>query len=111
MRAHTSKTANASPAKPPSQRRGRKVVSERAIKHVRNLARLAASGTPASVLYVVNRSDCATVRACWEQDPTFANEMDEAKAKGMGVQSFAVEWTEAGECYYKGLVPYTARGK
>ena len=43
------------------------MVSERAIKHLRNLAKLEKKGEDAKVLFVVSRGDCDGFRACHEQ--------------------------------------------
>jgi len=54
---------------------GKKVVSERAIKHVRNLVDMIEKkdeNIKATILFVVNRSDCERMRACHEQCPVFA---------------------------------------
>lgn len=91
--------------------KGEKVVSERAIKHVRNLSKLCSKsggGHRASVLFVVNRGDCEVMRACHEQDEVFAREMKKAKESGVGVDAFRVRWTEEGEAWFDGVVPFIA---
>ena len=59
---------------------GKKVVSERAIKHLKELARIAKNQSngisKAAVLMVVNRDDCAYFRACQEACPVFAETME-----------------------------------
>jgi sugar fermentation stimulation protein A len=89
---------------------GEAVVSERAIKHVRNLASLRERPlqpiTRASLLFCVNRGDCVRMRACSEQDPVFALEVEKAKEAGVGVDCFKVRWTAEGKCYWDGVVPY-----
>jgi len=83
-------------------------VSERSIKHVRNLAKLQDDGYKSSVLFVVNRGDCEVMRACNERDPVFAREVQLAKAQGVGIDSFRVRWTEEGEAWFDGIVPFVA---
>jgi len=88
---------------------GKKVVSERAIKHLRNLGNLTATddGINAIVLFVINRSDCEEFRACHEQCPMFAAELKAASEKGCIVTSFRVRWTREGKAYFDGIVPVT----
>jgi DNA-binding sugar fermentation-stimulating protein len=108
---------------------GNKVVSERAIKHLRNLANLSSmpsslsssspttrtSSSPTTttsstnfngiVLFVVNRSDCESMRACHEACPIFASELKAAVDKGCTVVSFKVHWTTDGKAYFDRIVP------
>lgn len=103
---------------------GRKVVSERAIKHLRNLAMISSSDAASStttattksppkekvngiVLFVINRSDCDTMRACHEACPMFAEELQSAAEKGCIVTSFRVHWTRDGKAYFDGIIPVT----
>ncbi|GMH85936.1 hypothetical protein TrST_g9949 [Triparma strigata] len=87
---------------------GKKVVSERAIKHIRNLSSLLQSTKngieTATVLFCLNRGDCKTMRACHEQDPVFASELEKARKEGVEVKCFQVEWTPEGVCRYVGAV-------
>jgi DNA-binding sugar fermentation-stimulating protein len=87
---------------------GRKVVSERAIKHVRNLSSLLRNKTnevkSATVMFVLNRGDCKTMRACGEQDSMFAEELDKAREEGVDAKCFKVRWEESGRCYFEGAV-------
>jgi DNA-binding sugar fermentation-stimulating protein len=89
---------------------GKKVVSERAIKHLRNLAKLNnmaidKTSTQTNVLFVINRSDCDQMRSCHEACPVFASELKAASEKGVGVFSFSVHWTESGKAYFDGIIP------
>lgn len=86
---------------------GKKVVSERAIKHMRNLGHLTTTNEDinAVVVFVINRSDCQHVRACHEACPVFAEELRSAAAKGCVVTSFRVKWTMDGKAYFDGIVP------
>ena len=90
---------------------GKKVVSARAIKHLRNLASLLGSKSGpgknikrCTVLFVLNRGDCGRMRACNEQDPVFAEEMEMARGKGVEFKCFKVRWDEEGRCYEDGWV-------
>ena len=62
---------------------GQKVVSTRAIKHIRNLVDMRSEEVRPIVLFVVNRSDCERVRACGEACPVFAKELAKASKKGV----------------------------
>jgi hypothetical protein len=88
---------------------GNKVVSERAIKHLRNLGNLTVTNEHmnAIVLFVINRSDCEHMRACHEQCPTFAAELKKTAEKGVLVTSFRVRWTREGKAYFDGIIPVT----
>jgi DNA-binding sugar fermentation-stimulating protein len=85
----------------------RKVVSARAIKHVRTLADVGARETHIQpvVLFVVNRSDCENVRACHEACPVFAEELAKAAKRGVQVVAFRVRWCEDGKAYFDGALP------
>ena len=99
-----------------------KVVSARAIKHVRNLVELlnkeesapddgASSSnddcieTSCMVLFVLNRADCRSMRACHEGCSVFATELKKAAEAGVLVRSFRVKWTSDGLAYFDGFVP------
>lgn len=87
---------------------GKKVVSERAIKHIRNLANMVArkdENIKATILFVVNRSDCERMRACHEQCPVFASELSDAVKKGCSVVSVKIRWTKEGKAFFDGLIP------
>jgi DNA-binding sugar fermentation-stimulating protein len=88
---------------------GKKVVSERAIKHLRNLADLGRNceETQAVVLFVTNRSDCETMRPCDEACPVFTEELVSAASKGCMVVSVRVRWTQEGKAYFDGIIPVT----
>jgi hypothetical protein len=85
---------------------GTKVVSERAIKHLRNLANESNHHLHHGiVLFVINRSDCESMRACHEACPMFAQELKIAAEKGCTVTSFRVHWTMDGKAYFDGIIP------
>ncbi|GMH68257.1 hypothetical protein TrRE_jg7538 [Triparma retinervis] len=83
---------------------GKKVVSERAIKHLRNLAKLEKKGEDAKVLFVVSRGDCDGFRACHEQCPVFAEELGKAHSAGVDVLCAKVHWNTSGDCFYDGMI-------
>lgn len=87
---------------------GQKVVSERAIKHIRNLSSLLRYKKnkikSCTILFCLNRGDCKTMRACHEQDPVFARELEKARNEGVEVKCFQVEWSPEGVCSYVGAV-------
>ena len=86
---------------------GRKVVSARAIKHMRNLADVGKKNSTIQpvIMFVVNRSDCESVRACHEQCPVFAEELAKAKKDGVKIVAFRVKWSKDGKAYFDGIVP------
>ena len=83
---------------------GEKVVSARAIKHVRELTSLArgekldlgdGARLRAAVLFVVVRRDALEFRPNAEACPSFARYLKEAKAAGVAVLARRVRWGEA----------------
>ena len=86
---------------------GRKVVSARAIKHMRNLADMGKKDSTIQpvIMFVVNRSDCESVRACHEQCPVFAEELTKAKKNGVKIVAFRVKWSKNGKAFFDGVVP------
>ena len=84
---------------------GRKVVSERACKHLRNLRSLIDKDVTPVVLFIVNRSDCESVRACQEKCPVFAEVLKDVVKSGVKALAVRVRWTEEGQCYFDGVVP------
>lgn len=89
---------------------GRKVVSARAIKHMRNLADMGKKDSTIQpvIMFVVNRSDCQSVRACHEQCPVFAEELTRAKKNGVKIVAFRVKWSKDGKAFFDGVVPVEA---
>ena len=96
---------------------GTKVVSARAIKHVRHLAELA-SGVRleengeklgAALLFILNRGDAGSVRPNAEACPIFAQTVADARAKGVQVLAHKVRWgtcdAEIGQAFHCGPVP------
>ena len=78
-------------------------VAARSSKHLRELEAMAAAGERAVVLFVVQRTDCESFRACAELDPKFAAALDQAAAAGVEVLvsptavslSHRIPWTSA----------------
>ena len=89
---------------------GEKVVSERCIKHLRHLAKIAqgkdSNGYKQScLLLIVNRGDCSKFRPCREACPIFAKEFSKAKTAGVRIIAAKVIWNENGDCNFGGLIP------
>ena len=66
-------------------------VAARSSKHLRELEAMAASGERAVVLFVVQRTDCESFRACAELDQKFAAALDQAAAAGVEVLVYAAQ--------------------
>lgn len=66
-------------------------VAARSSKHLRELEAMAAAGERAVVLFVVQRTDCESFRACGELDPKFAAALDQASAAGVEVLVYAAK--------------------
>ena len=82
------------------------VVSERACKHLRNLESLQLEkDTTSVVLFIINREDCESFRACREKCPVFAEILDDVVKAGEKPLAVRVRWTEDGDCYFDGMVP------
>ena len=65
--------------------------SERASKHLRELARLARDGVRALQLYCVNLSGIDAVRPAAEIDPQYARALSDARAAGVEVLAYGCE--------------------
>ena len=82
------------------------VVSERACKHLKNLeSMLDKKNVTPVVLFIVNRGDCQSMRACHEKDPVFAEILSDVVKAGVKALAVRVRWTEDGECFYDGMLP------
>lgn len=64
--------------------------SERATKHVEALVRLVKKGTPATVLFTVQRDDATRVRPSALHDPAFATAMRRAVKAGLTTRAIAL---------------------
>jgi len=84
---------------------GQSVVSERACKHLRNLQSLRNKDVTSVVLFIVNRSDCQSVRACHEKCPVFAQVLEDVVKSGVKALAVRVRWTEDGDCFFNDVVP------
>lgn len=96
---------------------GEKVVSARAIKHVRELAAVArgervdgGGGKPprAAILFLVARADAAHFRPNEEACPSFARHLREARDAGVAVLAHKVRWGEGreeGKAFCAGPLP------
>jgi len=95
---------------------GEKVVSERCIKHLRHLSKIASGCNDmddceykaASLLIIVNRGDCQKFRPCEEACPIFAKEFAKAISAGVRVVVAKVNWNGDGNCQFEGLLPVEA---
>ena len=86
---------------------GKKVVSERAIKHVRNLASAITTKNAqvqSIIIFVINKGDCKKMRCCHGICPAFAEEVRIAREKGVIITSFSVHWTSYGKTYCNGII-------
>jgi len=85
---------------------GKAVVSERAIKHIRNLQSLSSDDVTTVVMFIVNRSDCESIRACGERCPVFRDVLKEAvMSSGVKAVGVRVLWQDDGCCHFDGFVP------
>ena len=84
---------------------GKPVVSERAIKHIRNLQSLSSDDATTVVMFIVNRSDCESIRACGERCPVFRDVLKEAVMSGVKAVGVRVIWQDDGCCHFDGFVP------
>lgn len=71
-------------------------VTARGTRHLQELARIAASGRRAVMLYVVQRSDCARLRLAADLDPAYARAFDAARAAGVEMLCHGTTLTPAG---------------
>ena len=62
-------------------------VTARGARHLRDLAAMARQGFRATLLYVVQRSDCSALKVARDLDPVYATAMDEAIASGVEIAS------------------------
>jgi sugar fermentation stimulation protein A len=66
-------------------------VAARSVRHLRELASMAAGGDRAVVLFVVQRTDCDAFAACRDLDPRFADALDHAAEAGVEVLVYRCE--------------------
>ena len=71
-------------------------VSERARKHMGELAAQVAAGNRAAVLFVVQRGDCARFTPADDIDPAYGEALRQAAAAGVGVLAWACDVTPEG---------------
>jgi len=96
--------------KPAQKFEDQKVVSERCIKHLRHLSKIASGKDKkdykeSALLMMVNRGDCQKFRPCKESCPIFADEFMAAVVAGVRVVAAKIIWNENGDCYFGGLLP------
>jgi sugar fermentation stimulation protein A len=66
-------------------------VAARSTRHLGDLQAMVEQGDRAVVLFVVQREDCATFRACADLDPAFARALDRAADAGVEVLVYRCE--------------------
>lgn len=66
-------------------------VSERALKHIKTLEEIVATGERAALLFVVNRPEGKSFRAAHEIHPEYAKALAEAQKKGVEVLVYRVK--------------------
>lgn len=71
-------------------------VAARSAKHLRELEAMVGAGHRAVVLFVVQRTDCESFRACAELDPKFAAALDQAADAGVEVLVYAAQMSARG---------------
>jgi len=71
-------------------------VAARSTRHLLELETMVAAGDRASVLFVVQRTDCQAFTACHELDPTFAKALDRVADAGVEVLVYACSVTVDG---------------
>ncbi len=79
-------------------------VSERAAKHLRELAEQTALGRRATVLFVLQRTDGRSLRPSRLHDPAFADAVTAAAAAGVRFRAAQIDPTPEGY-YFLGMIP------
>ncbi|MDR3682629.1 MAG: DNA/RNA nuclease SfsA [Geothrix sp.] len=92
-------------------------VTERGIKHLRELQAMVRAGHRAAIAFFVHRTDVSRFDAAWEVDPAYALELDRAAEAGVEVLPLAVRlvtsldasglWNMGWEL--PGLLPWVSR--
>ena len=71
-------------------------VTARGAKHLRELAAMAAAGHRAVMLYLVQRTDCATVTLAGDIDPAYTEAFRDARAAGVDVLALGTDISPKG---------------
>ena len=70
-------------------------VTERGLKHLRELRRMVGEGHRAAVAFFIHRGDVSAFAAARDIDPAYADELDRAAEQGVAVLPLAVRMTPA----------------
>ena len=92
---------------------GEEVISPRALKHVQHLQRLAEAGAGATVcalVFVVQRSDCASFQPS-HRDPRYREAVFRASEAGVKVLAHQVIWSEDGAAVWADTLPINLHDK
>ena len=56
-------------------------------------------------MFVINRHDCESMRACGERCPVFRDVLHEVVQSGVKTVGVRVKWDEDGKCHFDGFIP------
>lgn len=68
-------------------------VTARGRRHALELAEMAAAGTRAAIVFIVQRADAYELRPQWETDPDFGEALIEAAAQGVAIYAYTCQMT------------------
>jgi sugar fermentation stimulation protein A len=83
------------------------LVSERALKHVQGLTRLAAEGKRSILIYVTQRTDCDYIRISSLDSIYRKAVMEDALAAGVEIIGVALQWDTDGSIYFHEILEVT----
>ncbi len=83
------------------------LVSERALKHVQGLTRLAAEGKRSILIYVTQRTDCDNIRISSLDSIYRKAVMEDAIKAGVEIIGVALQWDTDGSIYFHELLEVT----
>lgn len=82
-------------------------ISERAIKHLQELGKLAKEGNHAYLIFITQRADVHVMMPS-HRDPFFREAYFQCLKNGVIVKCYSFKWTLEGKCFYKGEIPIRA---